>query len=167
MTGRYRFDLSDDKANSYVVLSIWDATDATLANSYGDSVTVDLAAGQKYSIRASERNGAVNYSISIGVPIDTQNLPSDVMVIKGSITYAGQLNRYVYTAPVTGKYLLALSDNNANSYATLMVWDATDAVLANSYGDSPTVELAAGKSYTIQVGERNGFLDYEIGISVQ
>ncbi len=167
-TGRYRFDFDTDNVQSNYTFSIVAANNSELAYTYysNGGTTVDLAAGESYSIKVMQRSGNANYTINIGIPNEINKI--DGTSFSGKITYKDQEDNYTYIAPKTGRYRFDFGTDNVQSNYTFSIAAADNSELAYTYytNGGTTVDLNAGESYSIKVKQRTNTSNYTIKIGV-
>ncbi len=171
--GAYRFSISGMTDNSYVQLYLYNYLGENVkSDSYcynGEGLSVDLKAGQVYTIKISHSSGYTAYTlnnISEGDPVamSSNNGYSDGFI------YDGQKNVYTFTATAEGKHIVAISgiadeydnvemdilDSNGNTV------DYDYSVYNNDYLTIDDVKI--GDVYTITVYEDYGLVNYIISI---
>lgn len=168
ITGEYRFDfLSKDTGCNYV-FSICDQDKKSIEESslLSKSKTIDLIEGEEYSIVVKQDKGLCDYTINIGVPNKTQLIHENNF--SGSITYVGQRDRYIYKAPITGKYRFQFNnDGIEGEYFFCMYTEFDQKIAETSYlKGGETVDLVEGEEYKIEVVQSSGMVNYTINIGV-
>lgn len=169
ISGIYSFMCEFNNANHFVSFDIFDSKngqikDVTLYE--GDDTSIDLTAGQTYSIIVSQYEGQPQYEIKIGVPIPIQAVNDNIL--DGRFTFPKQENHYIYTASATATYTFAISLENANDYVKFYVYDVKKAQIKNITvynGDIAKIDMVANQEYEIVLGQYNGLAAYNIAIA--
>lgn len=166
-TGIYGIKFEINDVQQYYGYSIYDSKNAKVksGNSSIKQTSVELKAGEKYSIMISQKEGLVNYKVSLGVPNDVSYVNNNV--INGSITYYNQENCYIYTPSYSGKHIMKMSINDVKKIYKVKVVDDVNATVrsTNSANKESSMELVAGKQYKIFVSYYEGECSYSINIS--
>lgn len=165
-TGQYYIAFETSDANSSFSLRMRDAKNNSLLNStsYYDGETVDLTAGDTYSIVISQYNGQMDYEVTIHVPQAQKKVTGSS--IQGSMDFPSKRDVYIYTAPSTGRYTFTMDCSNANAIYQVRMWDSRNNTVLNtmSYYSQDTADLTAGETYTIWVEQYDGYPNYTITI---
>lgn len=170
--GIYRFDMSDMINGFNVKLYIYDALGYSMGGSShienNRGVTVTLKAGETYTIEATQRGNFGSYTLTVGRQQPVQDI-SDVNNFRGTITYQDQDNEYVYTPSYTGTHNFTLQNMVSGFQIRFNIYDSLGYQVTGrssaGNGSKMTADLNAGERYTIHIGHRNGFNDYEVDIS--
>ena len=106
--GRYSLFLQDCKSGFGLSVSVMNARGERLDYTYltgdaGSVLTVELAEGQTYAIRAAQSSGEGSYTLCVGAANPVRKTDG-VQVIRDSIVFENQVNRYSFTAPEDGRY---------------------------------------------------------------
>lgn len=168
ITGQYRFDFNGNDVNSNYRFYIYADNNETKASNYyqDKGKTVELKEGETYAIIVKQFSGYLDYTINIGVPNAIVNIESNSF--SGNLAYTGQLDRYTYTAPTTGKYRFDfVSDNVQNDYR-FYAYAADNTLLASEYytRGGKTIDLIAGETYRIEIKQSSGIEKYTINIGI-
>lgn len=106
-----------------------------LVNGWSNSgKNVSLTANEIYDIYVRQNSGFENYTINIGVPNSPSNIENNV--ITGNISYVGQENTYMFTAPITGNYTFTFGTNDATADYRFYVISSINQRLASAYYSS-------------------------------
>lgn len=165
ITGMHNFSFSLSDVNMSGRFAIYNRKNACLEScnlSDEESVSVQLDAGESYTINISHKYGFASYSVNISLP----NAPKSVTgnLISGNLTYPKQEDKYSYVAPVTGKY--NFSFENTDTLSCSIYDEKNSSILSGKYRDTDkTAMLEAGKTYEIVVRYVYA-TDYNITISV-
>ena len=164
VSGNYYFDTGLDFNTA-----VW----VEVANEYGgrikrytSRVEAELTAGTSYLINIEYASSPRDYTVQIGIPHEIMDIGSQTAV-SGSLTYKVQKDRYLYTAPADGTYLLD-TGLGYSSGVFLEIGDENGTQISRKIA-SLTVDLKEGKTYMISVykGEYSSstICDYTISIS--
>ena len=175
-TATYEFGISDaPDGNEYSILVSNPGGDV-IGGRYSyfsnkESLTVNLTAGQTYTITVESRNsncGSFKFNISCyknEVDISEYNMISD------SFQYYLQKNIYTYTANTSSTYKFELSGMPSGYSCYIQIADEGNNVLAGerccSNNESLKANLEAGKTYTLILRQNSDYIsDYDLLISV-
>ena len=161
VSGKYRFE-ADVNAGVDVWVEIRGENDEII-NYATNELTIKLEKGKTYIVAIEERNGICDYTVSIGIPNETEDVTGK-KDFSGKITYREQENKYRYTAPVSGKYRFE-TDVSAGAEIWLEIEGENENTI-DSGVNAKTIILEAGKTYILSVEERNGVCDYMMKIGV-
>lgn len=166
-SGRYRFDFNSDNVQNEYKFYMYASNNSEIASTYysNGGKTVDLNAGESYTIKVKQYSGTENYTITIGVPNDPNTIFGTSF--SGNLTFKDQEDIYTYIAPVTGQYIFDFNSNDVQSEYKFIMHDANNSELASTYysNGNKKVELIAGETYTIIVRQYSGTSQYEIIIN--
>lgn len=168
ITGTYRFDfISDNTGNNYR-FKMYASDKTEKANTYysKNGATVNLVQGEQYTIYVEQYSGFLNYTISIGIPNEIQTINGNNF--SGSLLYTDQVDRFMYTAPITGTYRFDFSSDNTNSNYIFRMYALDKSEKADTYysKNGVTVNLVEGEMYTIEVVQYSDIGNYIINIGV-
>ena len=166
VTGRYHFELSEYKNGVGFRMMMWDKLDNNIMDSWSESATVTLDAGETYDFQIRQDEGLGSYILSIGFQKETVDL-TGITTVYDSIEYTDQKNVYTFTAPVTGRYHFELSEYKNGVGFRMMMWDKLDNNIMDSWSESATVTLDAGETYDFQIRQDEGFHAYKLSIGSQ
>lgn len=166
ITGRYHFELSEYMNGVGFRMMMWDKLENSVMDSWGESATVDLEAGETYDFQIRQDEDFGSYILSIGFQKETVDI-TGVTVLYDSIEYTDQRNVYTFTAPATGKYHFELSEYKSGVGFRMMMWDRLDNNIMDSWGESASVDLDAGETYSFQIRQDEGFHSYKLSIGSQ
>ncbi len=132
----------------------------------GDSIHFDLEAGEEYTVTQMQYRGTGAYTLEFGTP----RAPADIggiQVIRDSISYEDQDNRYEFTPTVTGTYHFGLAQADKDVTVYLDVRDSFDSRVKDGYlnqGEGVTAELEAGERYCVHVYQYRGCKPYTLRV---
>lgn len=161
VTGRYHFELSEYKNGVGFRMMMWDKLDNNIMDSWSESATVTLDAGETYDFQIRQDEGFHAYKLSIG----SQKEPADITgydIITDSVTFEDQKNIYLFTPETSGKYTFTLSNYDGTSSFRLMAWDNYENNIMDTYSESGSVNLESGITYQIQVRQDEGYSSYKL-----
>ncbi len=126
----------------------------------------DIIAGQQYTVKVICRNGLGEYTLNLGKQQATVDI-SKYTVIRDSLYYNGQVNRYQFIVPSDGKCRIELSNIPNDLAVTLCVYNSLGEELWTVFnaqnGDGYTLnDLKAGTSYTITVSHKSSPVPYTL-----
>ncbi|CDX04965.1 N-acetylmuramoyl-L-alanine amidase LytC [Desulfitobacterium hafniense] len=171
-TGRYRFDFGTDDVTSSYRFYMKAMNNRDLANvttgRYTVGATVDLTAGEQYTVAVSQYEGTPAYTIKIGIPNDPAVIIGDVF--SGKLAYTDQKDSYTYIAPKTGRYRFDFGTDDVTSSYRFYMKAMNNKDLANvttgRYTVGATVDLTVGEQYTIEISQYEGTPAYTIKIGI-
>lgn len=169
VSGVYRFDVEDDTAGTSYKFVMQDSRGESLRDSVisqDNGKNVELVAGERYTIDLEQYSGFANYVLIIGIPRAPETISGSSF--SGTITYEKQEDTFIYVAPVTGKYIFTVSDNNNSASYKFKVLDSRGESLRDSVfsaSNEKKVDLEAGNTYTIIVKQYSDFASYTVNIS--
>lgn len=166
VTGRYHFELSEYMNGVGFRMMMWDKLENSVMDSWGESATVDLEAGETYDFQIRQDEDFGSYILSIGFQKETIDI-TGITVVYDSIEYTDQRNVYTFTAPVTGRYHFELSEYKSGVGFRMLMWDRLDNNIMDSWGESASVDLDAGETYSFQIRQDEGFHSYKLSIGSQ
>ncbi len=147
ISGKYNFSFDLD---SYASVSVYDAKNASVLSGKftDDDKTAELIQGNTYEINIRYGNYPTDYNITIGVPHPTQTVSNNAL--SGSFEFDDQVNKYMYTATRSGIH--GLNFKCEGRYKCYFIDENDEYILAETYytDKTDTVDLIAGKTYTIQ-----------------
>lgn len=173
-SGYYHFDLSDMVNGFSVKLYVYDSTAnriggyAGVAN--GRGITCRLEKDCSYSIKIMSYSGTGNYTLSIGQPKDSVNATSRE-VIYDEIEFIDQWNEYTFIPSLSGIYRFDVSDMVNGFTVKLFVYDSLEYKVGGYSGvrnnNGITVEMIAGETYTIKIGQYDNLGAYKLTMGKQ
>lgn len=172
LNGRYRFELSEIVNGFNLKLYVYDSLGYEIGGSYGlgnyEGATVDLTAGETYTIKIIQCENSGSYVLSVGKQRPTIDI-SGKTDISGNIVYTDQQNIYTYTPSETGEYTISLQNMLSGFKVKLYVYDSLNYEISGTYGlennGEITAELTAGKTYTIYLIQDEKYGDFSMNIS--
>lgn len=166
VTGRYHFELSEYKSGVGFRMMMWDKFANNFMDSWTESATVDLDAGETYNFQIRQEEGFGSYVLSVGFQKETIDI-TGVTAVYDSIEYTDQKNVYTFTAPVTGRYHFELSEYKNGVGFRMMMWDKLEYNIMDSWNGSATVDLDAGEAYSLQIRQDKSAYSYKLSIGSQ
>lgn len=172
--GYYHFGVSDMVNGLAVNLHIYDENDKqiggydTVRNDGGD--TCILKKGCSYSVKVKYRSGTGNYTLTIGQQKITVNATARDVIYDG-IEFTGQRNEYTFVPAIDGDYGFYVSDMVNGFAVRLYVYDSLGYklggydIVRNDGG--VTVEMIAGETYTVVIGQNDNLGSYTLAIGKQ
>jgi len=169
ISGLYRFEMAELRANARVRLLAWNRLDETIANEYagnGEGISIFLHGGEEYQVQIRQFEGLSPYNLIIGHQKETADI-SFLTILTDSVQFAGQRNVYSFTAPVDGRYLFEMAELRGHAKVRLLAWNRLDETIANQYagnGEGIAVWLNSGETYRLQVRQFSGLSPYVLSI---
>lgn len=172
ISGIYRFELSDIINKFRLKLYVYDQLGYEVGGSYGlgnyEGATVDLTAGETYTIKIIQYENSGSYILSIGKQQATIDISGQTK-ISDNIAYTDQQIVYTYTPSVSGEYTISLQDMMSGFRVKLYIHDSLDYEISGTYGlennDEITAELTADKTYTIYLIQYEEYGNLSLNIS--
>ncbi len=161
--GWYSFKLESSKQNALDII-VRDSKETKLIDSHTGR-TIELIAGEKYTIEVSQYNEPADYTLTIG----KQTLPLDITeitTIEDQFSFEDQENYYTYTAPRDGYYRFDLTQMNANMRINTVIQDRYGTKLKDSTSNK-MIQLEEGETYTIRVQQYDGLGSYTMLVYTQ
>lgn len=170
--GIYRFDLYNMVNGFEVKFFVYDSLGYKVGGysgvGNGDGLTVEMIAGETYTIKISQYSNLGAYDLLIGKQLALQEI-TEQNSLSGSITYTNQNNKYIYIPSLAGKYKFTLQNMKNGFEVKFFVYDSLGYKVGGYSGagnDSViTASLKADEQYTIQIVQYSKFGNYEVGIS--
>jgi hypothetical protein len=176
-TASYQFGFSGIPEGYAYMIQVVNPVGNSITNgrwydSYGnhESQWVDLTAGQTYTIIVRPRNALYGkYRLDISAfcaPVDVKlDKP-----VQDAIRFRLQRNMYTFTPEVDGSYSIELSGIPPEYSYGIQVWNGIGQIISNGNwyyvyknGESQTLDLKCGQTYTIIVKQNGNFLsDYTL-----
>lgn len=166
VTGRYHFELTDYNSGTGFRMLMWDKYENNIMDSWSESATVNLDAGETYEFQIRQDEKIGSYVLNIGFQKESVDL-TNVTVLYDSIEYTDQKNVYTFTAHVAGRYHFELSEYKNGVSFRMMMWDKYENNIMDSWTESATVDLEAGETYEFQIRQDEGFYSYKLNIGLQ
>ena len=173
--GVYRFDLVNIVSGPTFELAVYNSLGERVqrvANAGNNSgfVVEEMKGGQTYTIELKQYYDLGNYTIRVGEQTQTMNV-SAYSVIKDSIVFRNQHNRYTFTPALDGYYRLEFAGVQSGTSFYLYIYnDLGETVQRQSNAGNNggfVVELKAGARYTIEVQQYYEIGDYQLKIGKQ
>lgn len=172
VSGIYRFDFTGVANGFKLKLYVYDSLGYAVGGDTGfgnnSGLTVELVAGDTYSIHISQYSGNGSYTLSVGKQQPTQDVTGRNS-ISGSITYTAQQNTYTFVPSLSGEYSMSVHNMVNEFKVKLYVYDSLGYSIGgdSGFGDggSISVELEAGSTYQIVVSQYRKYGDYDLMIS--
>lgn len=165
-TGMHNFAFSLSDVNVSGKFYVYNKKNSCLVNiGFSDekNTSVELQAGETYTIYIAHSSGYADYSVTISTPNPVTTLYGNVM--SGTLSYPRQIDTYLYTAPLSGKYNLSF---DLDEYIAIEIYDEKKSTVleAKISGGDKTINLVQGKVYTIDIRYQSSPTDYNITITV-
>lgn len=167
ITGRYRLDFDPSDYTAQYGIMIFDSAKYKKVEKYYkefDGITVDLVEGETYDIYVIQKDGFFKYTMSIGVPTETEHIIGNQ--IKGALTYIGELRTYTFSVLTSGDYRFQYSSSDVTTDFNFTVLSEKKETIIEEYrlsdSDESKVHLITGQTYTAYVKQNNGYCDYQI-----
>lgn len=145
---------------------MWDDKDKNIIDTYDNGFYIVLDAGKTYEIQIRQDSGIGDYCLKVGFQKATTDITGYTSVID-SVEYADQKNVYEFTANISGRYRLDITETNANNSYRLMVWDHLEKVIVDTYDSGTYLNLTKGEVYEIQIRYDSGYDSYKLNIGYQ
>ena len=178
-TASYQFGLSEIPEGYEYLIQVWNAAGNAISNTYWyssykneDSQSVDLTAGQTYTVIVRPKNTLYgSYRLDIGTFREPIEIKEDER-IKDTMQYRLQKNLYAFTPDSDGNYQIELSGMPNGYEYKIQVWNPAGASISNQYlsysynnGESQAVSLVGGQTYLIVIWQNEDFLgDYIVTV---
>ena len=164
VTGRHRVDCVNRTDGINVRILVYDANNNRLFRETNGGY-LDMQKGTSYKIYVEYESGVCEYDLRLSIPSDTQTIEPDAKEVGGAIAFENQINRYEYTAPVTGKYRFDCVERTDGYNVHLRLYDANGNRLLRET-NAGTVDLTSGSKYTIEIEYNTGLCSYSLHIGV-
>ena len=170
--GRYRIWIEDQRAGSEFKLKVRNSLGQTVNHNdfynYAPGLTVDLTAGAQYEIELNYQSVQGGCTLCVGIPRPPMYIGAGRM-IRDSISFREQINLCAFTAEVSGGYRVEVTGMLQGNEINLKLMNEQGYILEHTsfgavQGTGISADLEAGKTYFIQVTERNGPCTYELTI---
>lgn len=173
-TGVYRFWLSQINSGKRVSMYIYDDAGYQIKCDYDLSIdnglTVELDAGVPYTVRVKQSEDFGAYTMRIGRQMPTVDITGSTLVTD-AVVFKGQKNNYSFTAAETGAYSFYITQINSGVTVSVGVFDDAEYCLKSDYAlsqnEGVSVELEAGRTYTVQVGQYSETGAYTMSVGAQ
>ena len=171
-TGVYRFQIDQINNGITVSLYLFDAAgykvDYNTSIGQGSGITVSLSAGQTYLLQVKQSSNYGAYTMTIGLQKETLDI-SSYSLIRDSIQYNGQVNKYIFRPSSSGKYTFGIEDAMSGMQVSIYVYDDADYRINNytgmSSGRTMSADLEANKTYYIQVRYSSDYGTYTLSVN--
>lgn len=170
--GDYRFDFDTTNATQDYEVEIIDQKQKTVAlsNYQNDSehpgITVELKKGE-HRIIVRQKEGYPDYIIRIGKPNKTAII-SDKSISQ-KVNYINQKDRYMYIAPISGKYCFTFSSTDATAeYTATLSYKTKKEIFKINYPDETgkSVDLEKGDQCIIAIRHNSGDPGFTYSIDI-
>ena len=161
VAGRYHFELSEYKNGVSFRMMMWDKYENNIMDSWTESATVDLEAGETYEFQIRQDEGFYSYKLNIGLQKETVDI-TGYDIITDSVAFEDQRNVYLFTPSTAGTYTFSLGDFDASCSVRLLVWDNYENSIMDTYNEGGTINLESGITYEIQIRQDEGFGSYKL-----
>ncbi len=167
VSGNHRFYLSDINSDCKVSIYIYDSQGYRLQydtnESRGEGINEVLTAGETYRIGVVEYSGFGGYALNVGIQKPTVSLEG-YNTVTDSIQFANQENYYSFTPVISGVHRFEITKIDSGNSVSLYAYDDEGYRLTYDtsvrVGEGLSLELEAGKNYTLAVEEYEGFVPY-------
>lgn len=175
VSGTYRFDISNTLSSTKVSIKILDNTNNVILDSYSFSsnqgVSAILEAGVSYTVQVKQSSGIDdNYALTIGQPKESVDV-SDYSIINDSIQFKDQMNVYLFTPPIDGRYRFDFSELKYGIKLSIGIYDSKENEIRYSSGlgngNGTWADLSANEEYSIKVSQNGDFGEYILNIGKQ
>lgn len=163
VSGRYRLDITETNASNTYRLMAWDRLENNILNTYETGAYLDLNEGETCEIQVRYYDGFDKYILNIGYPNEEQDI-SGYERVYDAVNYVNQINYYKYVPTQTGAYTFNLSEYDSGCAFRLAIFDEYDYELSDTFSGAATVELTAGKEYTVIIYQDTGVGNYTLNI---
>ena len=171
-TGVYRFQIDQINNGITVSLYLFDAAgykvDYNTSIGQGSGITVSLSAGQTYLLQVKQSSNYGAYTMTIGLQKETLDI-SSYSLIRDSIQYNGQVNKYIFRPSSSGKYTFGIEDAMSGMQVSIYVYDDADYRInyytGMSSGRTMSADLEANKTYYIQVRYSSDYGTYTLSVN--
>ncbi|MBR6029600.1 MAG: zinc ribbon domain-containing protein [Clostridia bacterium] len=172
VTGTFRFWIADQTADMEFKMRVKDSQGNVLTwedfFKNRSARTLDCTEGSVYTIEVQNQSPSGSYTLCIGEARDVQPL-GGCSVIRDSISFEDQRNRYQLIPEVTGLYRVTLSEAQNGFSVKPLLKDSLGYVLDSAtfgmeMGGGISAELKAGETYFIEIAQRDSLGEYELTI---
>ena len=167
-SGTYRFDLKSADKELALKTDIYDARNGKIFGdnlSDGNGATLELNAGEAYTIYASQIGKIGEYALAIGKQESSEDVTGKC-IVPGAITYRDQKKGYTFTAVESGKYRITISNMEDSCSVKMYVYsqlgDRLEGADEISSGDRLSVIFKEGQNYQIRLTQQSGTGNYTI-----
>ena len=167
-SGTYRFDVRSADKELALKIDIYDARNGKIFGdnlSDGNGATLELNAGEAYTIYASQIGKIGEYALAIGKQESSSDI-SGKCIVPGAITYRDQKKAYTFTAVESGKYRITISNMEDSCSVKMYVYsqlgDRLEGADEISSGDRMSVIFKEGQNYQIRLTQQSGTGNYTI-----
>ena len=173
--GTYRFDLINIVSGPTFALTVYDSLGAQVqrqSNMGNDDgyVINNMKGGQKYTIELKQYYDFGNYTIRVGEQTATVDV-SSYSVVKDSIVFTGQRNRYTFIPARDGRYQLEFAEVKSGTSFSLYVYNNLGEVVQSQTNvrnnSGVRVDMIGGDRYTIEVRQYDASGAYQLKIGKQ
>lgn len=170
--GVYRFQIDQINNGITVSLYLFDAAgykvDYNTSIGQGSGITVSLSAGQTYLLQVKQSSNYGAYTMTIGLQKEILDI-SSYSLIRDSIQYNGQVNKYIFRPSSSGKYTFGIEDAMSGMQVSIYVYDDADYRInyytGMSSGRTMSADLEANKTYYIQVRYSSDYGTYTLSVN--
>lgn len=166
INGRYRFDLTEVKAETKFHTMIWDRLNNNIHDYYAENAYVNLKEGETYQLQVRQYKNFGSYVMRVFCQKETRDI-TGYDTVCDSIEYEDQKNIYLFTPSIDGLYRFDIAEANANMRFRIMMWDRLENNIMDDYSGGGYVNLKAGETYQLQVRQNKGIGTYKLLIGYQ
>ena len=167
--GKYRFEVISDDQGIMPLFFVYDDTGNCVAYGFdlpaGGGFSVWLEADSVYTFSVVENGMTGLYQFIVIAPLETLDI-SEYSVVNNSLFYTEQYHTYEFTASESREYCFGLANTYGGFSVDAEIVDESGFSLAcelgMTEGDSITVSLLEGETYTITVAWSGGVSGYSL-----
>lgn len=156
--GDCRFELvnvSDNVSFNLIAYSpYWETLDKETECKSGSGFYMSLKAGEHIYVVVEQYRGVGSYTLNLWRPMPTKDI-TDAGEVKGYLGHVKQVDKYVYRAKKSGKYVVKYNSDSDGTYSTIQIEDEDGNKLKSDNkvkpGNKFTVSLDEGQQMTIKV----------------
>ena len=180
-TGRYRFDFDISDTNADYGFKLITSKQSTKGPYYYSSkgqsarnhgVSIDLTAGETYTIQIFQETKTCDYTVKIGVPTDVVSFSAKT--VSGSFDFLEQENTYTYVASKTGTHTFYMDvSDSAVDFDILVKNSKNTSIRSTNYAACKyakvraefTVNMTAGETYRIILSQDYRLCNYTLEVA--
>lgn len=171
VAGKYRFEVISDDKEIKPMFFVYDDGGNCIARGSdlpaGEGINAELEADSVYTFSVVENGKTGFYQFVVIAPAPAVDI-SDYGVVNNYIIYNGQYHTYTFTASESRDYCFGLANTNSGFSVDAEIFDNSGYSIQSKFGmtegDSITVGLAAGETYTVMVAYCSGGSSYSLHV---
>ena len=171
VSGFHRFEVSGMLSGSAVSMQVHNEIGHRIGRNTsarnGDGLSLDLVAGERYSVTIRQSDGLTGYEFLIGHKKPTVDV-SSATIVSDRMQYNDQRNTYSFVPKVSGRHRFEMTDLPSGYAVGLYVYNEIDHRIAQSTstrnGQGLSLNLVAGEKYTVLVRQESGLSSYNLNI---